>query len=295
MKTGATEREEKDYRKEGSKAATFSEPHMLPAEKMFAAVESNITVVRDETDNSRACGGARLEAAVSRTSSCTAIDEVASVSSVSRGLSLTAPSSPGLSYDDCSTSPSARSQGQRSTAAMSTGTCDDDHDESALSDKNDRLCLGAAVCFVRLFSTSDVAESSQRRSSLTGAQHRVHSLVFTPLRTLVHGGFCSRGTLAFALVIAKRLASSGFLISWANCRRVLLCVIMLAGKVHADEYYTFSTLAACVGMPVTSNTMSSLAQCEWKICVALDFCLQCSPDDYASVVRDALPPDYEDN
>lgn len=207
---------------------------------------------------------------------------------------LTAPCSPGLSHagdeEESSVTPSARSHGHRSTA---TTQVDGDEIIDGLGDNagrysrsNDALCAAAAASFARLFA---------KRPAAIG-QDPLHALVRVPLRALVHGGFCARDTLIFALVIAKRLAHSGsFAISWANCRRVLLCVVMLAGKIHADEYYTFSTLAACVGMPVTPTTMSSLAQCEWKICVALDFCLQCSLEDYTVVARDALLPEEEES
>ena len=217
----------------------------------------------------------------------------------------TAPPSPGLSLVGSVSSPSRRSQldGNGTSAStmcdealVSGSTTYEDDTRETLTGRtgNYRLCAAAASCFVRQFQMNGVGRgSSDKQSPATALQVQAQSLVFLPLCALVDGGFCSRDTLTFALVIAKRLAASGFAISWANCRRVLLCVIMLAGKIHADEYYTFSTLAACIGIPVTTNTMSSLAQCEWKICVALDFVLQCSLDEYNAVVEDAFPAELE--
>lgn len=166
-------------------------------------------------------------------------------------------------------------------------------------DDSEETCLAAALYFTKLFKNP---EHYKKCSSKAAAQHAgadnnaedprftnlMMALVFTPLRTLLRSGFCSHDTLTFALVIAQRLSKTEFIISWANCRRVLLSVVMLAGKIHADEYYSFSTLAPCVGMPATATTMTSLAKCEWKICVALDFALQCSVEEHTAVQVEAF-------
>jgi hypothetical protein len=99
--------------------------------------------------------------------------------------------------------------------------------------------------------------------------------VFAVAMSLLTARCTTAGELAMACVLIKRALRGefnplGLIISSVNARRVLIAAVRLCAKAHSDEYYAIPTMCAAAGQPQSEYFFSIMAECEWKLFVALD-------------------------
>lgn len=97
--------------------------------------------------------------------------------------------------------------------------------------------------------------------------------------SLLKAGCTTSDELSMACVLIRRASRSeanpqGMLISASNTRRVLVSAVRLCAKGHSDEYFSIETMCVAAGLPTSDDFLRIMAECEWKLFIALD--MNCS-------------------